>query len=612
MGLQLDTMCCINNEDIVFHKRKQQDEQCYNNSCNGNNDSDDTTSQFIPIERNLNNTYTKPHLPSSEIKFYTNNDYMSIKRVKSLSTLPISTNNVIRKHIGDPLDKYDVIKQLGKGSYGHVFKVMNKQTKNPRAMKLIPKNNMKPGFTADEIKHEIRVLTQLDHPNIIKLYEFYSDNDNYYLINEYCNEGDLSSKFRLIKKFPECIVKVIMIQLLTAVMYLHSNRIIHGDLKMENILIDAIKQSCSSGKADTFITAVREDSAYINTNKNECYDDTTSNSDSSCSNMKNSKNKYKYRHLKNFYLKLIDFGCSKIFTPYKNNFADTIGTLVYCAPEVIQNNYNEKCDIWSCGVIMYALLTGKFPFNGHSQREIVQNIINGKYDLHCNGMLSLQAKDLIHKCLIYDKDKRINAYDALTHPFFTQNIDIHNIFQEKIDMKECLVLLMNYSKRKKVYQMVLAYLSHNYNNKEEVSRIKKVFAYIDLNVDGKISRDELYRAYLEVGIDVEKETVNEIVNCVDFNEDGFIEYEEFVRVLLPREELFKEVYLKEAFDMLDLEGRGKVSIEDVVKVLGVNKDGEHKGNKVYMELVEEMKELGFENSEMTFNEFKAMFVNDKQ
>ena len=160
--------------------------------------------------------------------------------------------------------------------------------------------------------------------------------------------------------------------------------------------------------------------------------------------------------------------------------------------------------------------------------------------------------------------------------------------------------------------MVLAYLSHNYNNKEEVSRIKKVFAYIDLNVDGKISRDELYRAYLEIGIDVEKETVNEIVNCVDFNEDGFIEYEEFVRVLLPREELFKEMYLKEAFDMLDLEGRGKVSIEDVVKVLGVKKDGEHKGNKVYMELVEEMKELGFENSEMTFNEFKAMFLNDKQ
>ena len=145
-----------------------------------------------------------------------------------------------------------------------------------------------------------------------------------------------------------------------------------------------------------------------------------------------------------------------------------------------------------------------------------------------------------------------------------------------------------------------------------MSRIKRVFAYIDLNVDGKISRDELYRAYLEVGIDVGKETVNEIVKCVDFDEDGFIEYEEFVRVLVPREELFKEVYLKEAFDMLDLEGRGKVSIEDVVEVLGVKKDGEHKRNKIYMELVEEMKELGFENSEMTFNEFKAMFLNDKQ
>ena len=86
--------------------------------------------------------------------------------------------------------------------------------------------------------------------------------------------------------------------------------------------------------------------------------------------------------IKNFELKLIDFGCSKMFTTYKKNFEDTIGTLVYCSPEVLYGEYNKSCDIWSCGVIMYYLLSGRFPFEGENQEEIISKIYESKYEFN--------------------------------------------------------------------------------------------------------------------------------------------------------------------------------------------------------------------------------------
>ena len=103
--------------------------------------------------------------------------------------------------------------------------------------------------------------------------------------------------------------------------------------------------------------------------------------------------------IKNYELKLIDFGCSKMFTTYKRNFEDTIGTLVYCSPEVLLNNYNEKCDIWSCGIIFYLLLTGNFPFFGKTENEIIEKILNPKLELNFPifNNISEEAKDLIKK-----------------------------------------------------------------------------------------------------------------------------------------------------------------------------------------------------------------------
>ena len=115
-----------------------------------------------------------------------------------------------------------------------------------------------------------------------------------------------------------------------------------------------------------------------------------------------------------YLLELIDFGCSQIFTRVKKSFSDTIGTLVYCSPEVLLGNYNKSCDIWSCGVIMYYLLSGHFPFEGVTEEQITNKIMEAKFEFDAKHFknISEEAKDLISKCLKYHPNERISIHQV--------------------------------------------------------------------------------------------------------------------------------------------------------------------------------------------------------
>ena len=207
----------------------------------------------------------------------------------------------------------------------------------------------------------INVLKKIDHPNIIKIFEFYIKNDNYYLITEYCSGGEL---FELVNNtvFTETQVAYIMYQLFSAINYCHKMKIIHRDLKPENILI--------------------------------------------------TKNNFNFIDIK-----ICDFGTSQIFK--KGDIQkETIGSLYYVAPEVIKKKYNFKCDLWSCGVIMYILLTQRLPFGGSTDEEIIYNIINKDYNHSRLSKYSEETRDLVSVLLEKDTEKRINSKAALNHKFF--------------------------------------------------------------------------------------------------------------------------------------------------------------------------------------------------
>ena len=611
MGLAIDKFCCIDSTDLL--QKEQQNSSLTERSIQPENTF---YNNFI-----LSNSLRRKSLPSNEINFQPIRKNIPLK---SLSNLPIGTSNIIRKQIGDPNINYSILKALGHGSFGHVFKVVHKVTGNIRSIKVIPKNNLKPGFTKDEIIQEINILKSLDHPHIIKMFEFYVDENNYYLVNEFCSEGDLGEKLVKIKFFTENVTKLLMFQIFNAVWYLHSNKVIHGDLEVENIMVDSLLEDekiinhSKHERKKSFATVIKDDSKEIDLwlNKEKTlFNEIPNNSfnlirKSLTNNNKIEKKKYLNLRMdkveiKNFELKLIDFGCSKMFTTYKKNFEDTIGTLVYCSPEVLLNNYNEKCDLWSCGIILYLLLTGKFPFYGKTENEIIEKILNQKIEFNEEifDKISPEAKDLIQKCLIHDKNKRISASEALKHPFFA-NIDLNNIYHEKIDLKEVLSSLKYFSKHSKFYQVVLAFLSHNYAEKTQLDKLKKIFYKIDTNLDGKLSKEELMNAYKIAGIRINKNQLDKIINSMDYDNNGYIEYEEFIRATIPKENLFTDVNLKTAFELFDLDKNGSISLNEIKEVLGIKKNDD---DKVIEELMNEVQRTG--NQEITFSQFKESMLN---
>ena len=262
MGVIINEVCCINITNMYENDPKNYQPQ-YTNG-NGN----DTYKKISNFESKIYNDPSQiKNLPLNEIKLIDHSNSIGNENISS-TKLPISTQNVIRKLSGNPLDQYDIIKNIGKGTFGTVYKVLHKQTGIIRAMKVIPKNNLKYGFTDEDISQEINILKKLEHPHIIKLFEFYTFKKNYYLINEFCTEGDLSEKLSELGMFPEFFVKILMIQIFNAVLYLNQKKVIHGDLKLENIMIDSCITKAELTKENTnkfnFIQSLLEDERDIN------------------------------------------------------------------------------------------------------------------------------------------------------------------------------------------------------------------------------------------------------------------------------------------------------------------------------------------------------------
>lgn len=183
---------------------------------------------------------------------------------------------------------------------------------------------VKSGFHNEEERErfisEIKLLKQMDHPNILKLYEVFQDEARFYVVTQLCEGGELFDEIVKRKSFSEKDAAQIMLQILSAIVYCHSNHICHRDLKPENILMENGEQ-----------------------------------------------------------VKVIDFGTAANFNP-EQGMNTMLGTPYYMAPEIFnQSTYNEKCDVWSLGVIMYVMLTGRPPFFGDSDAEVIKCVQRGVY-----------------------------------------------------------------------------------------------------------------------------------------------------------------------------------------------------------------------------------------
>jgi calcium-dependent protein kinase len=464
-------------------------------------------------------------------------------RVLKVDDLIIHSSLLVQESSSDPFDIYEFLEVLGEGSYGKVNKVIHKKLNIIRAMKIIDKRSSNGTISEENTKdliREINILKSLDHPNIIKIYEYFNTKNKIYITFEYCSGGELFDKISSIKNFKESNIAYLLKQLISAVNFLHSNGIIHRDLKPENIILE---------------------------NKTKEGEET-------------------------FIIKLIDFGTSQIYAnktnTKKRKFKECIGSSYYMAPEVISENYNEKCDCWSLGIIMYMLLSGIAPFNGSDDNEIIYNIKNSKLEFPKKYFenISKEAINLIKNLLNRDVEKRFSMKEALEHEWLKKKKLIMNennkekkeeVEEENFDCIDSQKLeiikknLRKFNSNLKFQQACVSYIVHNMLKKEEIEEYRKIFQKFDTSSDGRLTREELIKGFSQMMSKGEANNeVNRLFDIIDNDKNNFIEFEEFLSAFMDKKKLLKEENLMETFLLFDNDRSGKISIEELKKILSGN------------------------------------------
>ena len=283
------------------------------------------------------------------------------------------------------VDDLTLQKPLGKGAFGEVYLTSKQGCHEKFATKKIDKKYASNPRAKKYLDNEINILKEIDHPNIIKLYEVKETTQYYYLVMELCNGGGLSDcledyqkKYK--KPFPEEIVQYLMKQIVSAINYLHKKNILHRDIKLDNILV----------------------------------------------NFETEKDRLEKNMLKS-HVKVIDFGFARRLAPETLAYS-VLGSPINMDPGILRklnkmehsNNYgyDQKADIWSLGTVCYEMLIGKCTFDAESMRELISKVENGNYFLPTT--LSKEAVSFINGMLQYDLKKRLSAEELYHHKFLTK------------------------------------------------------------------------------------------------------------------------------------------------------------------------------------------------
>lgn len=462
--------------------------------------------------------------------------------VKNEENPIVLRNQLVLRRFSKITSSYNLSVKIGGGLYGDIRIAEHMITGQKRVIKNIKKNRIRSAEDKAQFLNELEVLQSLDHPNIVKLYEFYEDDFNFYLVTEYLAGGELFEYIVSKQYLSEPKAAHFLKQTLSALDYIHSKGIIHRDLKPQNLVLD------------------KESDGAI--------------------------------------LKIIDFDTSiRIHT---NQYLTNDATFLYTAPEILKNsNFNQKSDMWSLGVILYILISGKQPFNSDSEEEMKKLIVSGKF-LFCGlqwEYVSTQCKNLIKNLLSLNPAKRMSASEALNSPWIKK-------FANRRDSTKLnhisLFNLRSFYNGSKLQYIFLSFMANHLLNKDETVKLYEKFKGLDKNCDGKLSQDELAEAYSSI---MKKEDADEqarsIIKQVDADNSGYIDYAEFVTACAKKEMLLCQANLENAFKTFDLDDNGKISLDEMAQILGnVVNDAE-----TIKKLVEQMDINN--DGEVDFGEFKA-------
>lgn len=267
---------------------------------------------------------------------------------------------------------------LGKGRFATVYLAREKTTGSVVVLKVIYRSVLAKYQAEKALRNEIEIQAHMRHPNIVRIYGYFFDEDRIYLVLEYAMHGDIFNDVQLCRLDEDTSANYIF-QVAKAVGYMHENFVIHRDIKLENVYLNDLG-TIKIGLSDFF--------------------------------------------LGRFLTFLGDFG----WACHKHNLKSdsVVGTLHYMAPEMLsEEEYDYKVDVWAMGVLLYEMLVGELPFYGADDAELESQIISGpvKYP----GYLSVGAKDILCRMLDRDPNTRISVAEICEHSWVTGHIAVKSL-----------------------------------------------------------------------------------------------------------------------------------------------------------------------------------------
>mmetsp|Transcript_43154 Transcript_43154/g.101405 ORF Transcript_43154/g.101405 Transcript_43154/m.101405 type:complete len:898 (-) Transcript_43154:155-2848(-) len=449
-------------------------------------------------------------------------------------------------------EEYQVAESCGSGNFGECSWVTHRKSKQRRVCKKIAVNTQVP---SEEIGNELDVLKKLDHPNVVRVFEWFEAEEAFFLVMEAANGGDLRRFLAASQQedgkagLGETMTRHLVIQAMRAVAYIHSQRVMHLDIKPANMLLAA---------ADA-------DQPH---------------------------------------LLLADFGLAELFdSQAKLGAVGVKGSAAYMAPEAFGGSISPGCDVWALGVVTYELLCGKRPFRGVDNMAAMYAMVRRaevSYDIVREAGAGDEVVAFITTLLCKDVEKRPTAATALKDVWMQPaETDVALNCRQARKMRKALTNYATMSSFAKVaLNCVVSQLDSG-----QIESLAKTFQAFDEDGDGQLSHAELVAGLAKLGVDEHMAT--ELTSVLDVNGDGVIQYSELVSGMLQAEESLAENHMRNAFDVFDVDRNGFVSLDELRLMLtgggplaGVLPDG--KTPEQVLEEVDTSKD-----GNISFLEFKA-------
>eukprot|EP00928_Gymnodinium_smaydae_P029352 TRINITY_DN22129_c0_g1_i1.p1 TRINITY_DN22129_c0_g1~~TRINITY_DN22129_c0_g1_i1.p1 ORF type:complete len:584 (+),score=173.84 TRINITY_DN22129_c0_g1_i1:138-1889(+) len=454
---------------------------------------------------------------------------------------------------GNLQQNYELLEELGSGSFGVVNRGRDVRSKGvviakEVAIKTIPKKKIS---DPKKIKAEFNVLRQLDHAHICKAFECYEDRRNIYLVMDICSGGTLLEALCKQQRFSESDAADIMRQILSALAYLHHSSFVFRDLKTENIMFGKEVQQGEIGN-----------------------------------------------------VKLIDFGLCCSFER-GTKIVKAAGTPYSVAPELVTApvQYDQKCDAWSAGVVLYILLSGQYPFRGKTKDELLHRIRKEPVSFKDKRWkkISKEAKTLLAELLRKRVETRAEVIEALEHNWLQMGNSL-----PKFDIMEDILQSMTHFQSLNMLQKAAITALAWRATDDDTLHLRKVFESIDRDGNGYVTVEELRQVFVKVGVNVPQD-LTMLMKGSGTDGNDTIEYTEFIAAAMDKKAILKEDVVWEAFKIFDQDGNGTVTKTELLKILtGRTSDKIRRlhGDKAIDTFLEEYDTTG--DDVIDFDEFMGM------